>query len=118
MLLHQWYSCADKTPCSRITTLIDSGTPFLELSSLAGQQLYPGEDIPAGGIITGVGIVHGVSCIIIANDSTYVSHTNPSKYAEQVNFLSRVKGGTYYPITVKKHLRAQAIAQENRTHSV
>lgn len=86
---------------------------------MAGQQLYPGEDIPAGGIVTGLGIVHGVSCIIVANDSTYVSNTNPSMYSDQVtNLLSRVKGGTYYPITVKKHLRAQAIAQENRMHSV
>lgn len=57
---------------SRITALIDPGTPFLELSSLAGHQLYPEEDVPAGGIITGVGTVHGVSCVIIANDSTYV----------------------------------------------
>ncbi|KAL8926206.1 MAG: hypothetical protein Q9208_003109 [Pyrenodesmia sp. 3 TL-2023] len=81
---------------SRITALIDTGTPFLELSALAGHEVYPGEDVPAGGIITGVGTVMGVQCMIVANDST-------------------VKGGTYYPITVKKHLRAQAIAQENRT---
>ena len=58
--------------------------------------MYPGEDVPAGGIITGIGTVEGVQVMIVANDST-------------------VKGGTYYPITVKKHLRAQAIAQENRT---
>ena len=82
-------------PRDRITALIDVGTPFLELSSLAGQDVYPGEDVPAGGILTGVGTVQGVQCMIVANDST-------------------VKGGTYYPITVKKHLRAQAIAQENR----
>lgn len=82
-------------PRDRVTALIDTGTPFLELSSLAGYEVYPGEDVPAGGIITGVGSVHGISCMIVANDST-------------------VKGGTYYPITVKKHLRAQAIAQENR----
>ncbi len=82
-------------PRDRITALIDAETPFLELSSLAGHDLYPGEDVPAGGILTGVGTVQGVQCIIVANDST-------------------VKGGTYYPITVKKHLRAQAIAQENR----
>ena len=56
--------------------------------------MYDGEDVPAGGIITGVGVVHGVRCMVIANDST-------------------VKGGSYYPITVRKHLRAQAIAQEN-----
>lgn len=79
----------------RITALIDPGTPFLELSALAGHEVYPGEDVPAGAIITGVGTVQGVQCMIVANDST-------------------VKGGTYYPITVKKHLRAQAIAQENR----
>ncbi|MCJ1463956.1 Methylcrotonoyl-CoA carboxylase beta chain, mitochondrial, partial [Pseudocyphellaria aurata] len=82
-------------PRDRITALIDVGTPFLELSQLAGHHLYEGDDVPAGGIITGVGTVHGVSCVIVANDST-------------------VKGGTYYPITVKKHLRAQTIAQENR----
>ena len=82
-------------PRDRITALVDAGSPFLELSSLAGQEVYPGEDVPAGGIITGVGSVHGVDCMIVANDST-------------------VKGGTYYPITVKKHLRAQAVAQENR----
>jgi 3-methylcrotonyl-CoA carboxylase beta subunit len=62
---------------------------------LAGQELYPGEDVPSGGIITGIGTVSGVTCIIVANDST-------------------VKGGTYYPITVKKHLRAQEIAQQNK----
>lgn len=79
----------------RITALLDPGTPFLELSALAGHALYPNESVPAGGIITGIGTVHGTQCMIVANDST-------------------VKGGTYYPITVKKHLRAQAIAHENR----
>ncbi|KAF2703784.1 methylmalonyl-CoA carboxyltransferase 12S subunit [Pleomassaria siparia CBS 279.74] len=79
----------------RITALIDPGTPFLEFSQLAAYGVYPGEDIPAGGIVTGVGTVSGVQCVIVANDST-------------------VKGGTYYPMTVKKHLRAQAIAQENK----
>ncbi|KAL9027051.1 MAG: hypothetical protein Q9196_004373 [Gyalolechia fulgens] len=78
----------------RITALVDPGTPFLELSALAGHEVYPGEDVPASGIVTGVGTVQGVQCMIVANDST-------------------VKGGTYYPITVKKHLRAQTIAQEN-----
>lgn len=82
-------------PRDRVTSLIDPGTPFLELSPLAGHEVYPGEDVPGGGIITGIGSVEGVTCMIVANDST-------------------VKGGTYYPITVKKHLRAQAIAQENR----
>lgn len=81
-------------PRDRVTALIDPGTTFLELSPLAGHELYPEADVPAGGIITGIGVVEGVSCVIVANDST-------------------VKGGTYYPITVKKHLRAQAVAQEN-----
>lgn len=79
----------------RITALIDPGTSFLELSQMAGYNVYDGEDVPAGGIVTGIGTVSGVQCMVVANDST-------------------VKGGTYYPITVKKHLRAQAIAQENR----
>lgn len=81
-------------PRDRVTALVDPGTTFMELSPLAGHELYPEADVPAGGIITGVGVVEGVSCMIVANDST-------------------VKGGTYYPITVKKHLRAQAVAQEN-----
>ncbi|KAI9832148.1 MAG: Methylcrotonoyl-CoA carboxylase beta chain, mitochondrial [Sarea resinae] len=82
-------------PRDRISALIDPGTSFLELSPLAAHELYPGEDVPAGAIITGIGTVEGVDCMVIANDST-------------------VKGGTYYPITVKKHLRAQAVAEENR----
>jgi 3-methylcrotonyl-CoA carboxylase beta subunit len=82
-------------PRDRVTALIDPGTTFLELSTFAGHELYPEADVPAGGIITGVGTVEGVTCVIVAHDST-------------------VKGGTYYPITVKKHLRAQAIAQENK----
>ncbi|KAK4102176.1 hypothetical protein N658DRAFT_354009 [Parathielavia hyrcaniae] len=81
-------------PRDRVTALIDPGTTFLELSPLAGHELYPEADVPAGGVIAGVGVVEGVACMIVANDST-------------------VKGGTYYPITVKKHLRAQAVAQEN-----
>ncbi|EME45695.1 hypothetical protein DOTSEDRAFT_127958 [Dothistroma septosporum NZE10] len=79
----------------RITALMDPGTSFLELSALAGHDMYPGEDVPAGGIVTGVGTVEGVQCMILGNDST-------------------VKGGSYYPITIKKHLRAQEIAQQNR----
>lgn len=67
----------------------------MEISWLAGYNVYPGEDVPAGAIVAGIGAVEGVTCMIVANDST-------------------VKGGTYYPITVKKHLRAQAVAQENR----
>lgn len=90
--LHQ--SRGKLLPRARINKLLDPGSAFLELSTLAGHQLYD-EDIPGAGIITGIGRVHGLECMIIANDAT-------------------VKGGTYYPITVKKHLRAQTIAQENR----
>lgn len=57
----------------RITALVDPGTSFLELSALAGHDMYPGEDVVAGGIVTGVGTVEGVQCMIIANDSTFVS---------------------------------------------
>jgi 3-methylcrotonyl-CoA carboxylase beta subunit len=78
----------------RVRLLIDPGAPFVELSALAGHGLY-GEDVPAGGLITGVGQVMGQECMVVANDAT-------------------VKGGTYFPITVKKHLRAQEIARENR----
>ena len=81
-------------PRDRVRTLIDPGSPFLELSQLAAHGLYGG-DIPAAGIITGIGRVSGRECMIVANDAT-------------------VKGGTYFPLTVKKHVRAQAIAQENR----
>lgn len=79
----------------RVDVLIDPGSPFLELSQFAGYQLYDNEEVPAGGIITGIGRVSGIECMIIANDAT-------------------VKGGTYYPVTVKKHLRAQEIALQNR----
>ncbi|TPP57515.1 Methylcrotonoyl-CoA carboxylase beta chain [Fasciola gigantica] len=81
-------------PRDRVNLLIDPGAPFLELSQMAGFNLYGDEDVPAGGIITGIGRVNGIECMIVANDPT-------------------VKGGTYYPITVKKHLRAQEIAREN-----
>jgi 3-methylcrotonyl-CoA carboxylase beta subunit len=81
-------------PRDRVDTLLDPGTPFLELSPLAAEGLY-GDDAPGAGIITGVGRVAGRTCVIIANDAT-------------------VKGGTYYPMTVKKHLRAQEVARENR----
>lgn len=60
------------TYTSRITALVDPGTPFLELSALAGHEVYPGEDVPAGAIVTGIGTVEGVTCMIVANDSTYV----------------------------------------------
>ena len=77
----------------RIEQLLDPGTPFLELSALAGGDMYDG-DAPGAGIMTGIGRVSGREVVIVANDAT-------------------VKGGTYYPITVKKHLRAQEIAQQN-----
>jgi 3-methylcrotonyl-CoA carboxylase beta subunit len=78
----------------RIDRLIDPGTPFLEIGQLAAWDMYDG-DAPGAGLVAGVGTVQGVHCMIVANDAT-------------------VKGGTYYPITVKKHLRAQEIAQQNR----
>ena len=74
--------------------LIDPGSPFLELSQLAALDLYT-KDIHAAGIITGVGRISGRECVIVCNDAT-------------------IKGGTYFPMTVKKHLRAQEIARENR----
>jgi 3-methylcrotonyl-CoA carboxylase beta subunit len=82
------------TARERIRVLLDTGSPFLELSQLAAYGLYGGE-IAAAGIVTGIGRVSGRECVIVANDPT-------------------VKGGTYYPITVKKHLRAQEIARDNR----
>jgi 3-methylcrotonyl-CoA carboxylase beta subunit len=81
-------------PRDRVEALLDPGAPFLELSPLAAHGMYEGE-VPAGGIITGLGRVGGQVVVIVANDAT-------------------VKGGTYYPITVKKHLRAQEIAAQNR----
>ncbi|MFL6650144.1 MAG: carboxyl transferase domain-containing protein [Sulfurifustaceae bacterium] len=78
----------------RVEALLDPGAPFLELSQLAAHGMY-GNEVPAAGIITGVGRIMGTECVIVANDAT-------------------VKGGTYYPLTVKKHLRAQEIARENR----
>jgi 3-methylcrotonyl-CoA carboxylase beta subunit len=81
-------------PRERIDRLLDPGSAFLEISPLAAWQMY-GEDVPAAGIIAGIGRVEGVECMIVANDAT-------------------VKGGSYYPLTVKKHLRAQAIAAQNR----
>ncbi|RIA36261.1 3-methylcrotonyl-CoA carboxylase beta subunit [Ectopseudomonas oleovorans] len=81
-------------PRERINRLLDAGSPFLEIGQLAAHEVY-GEDVPAAGVIAGIGRVEGVECMIVANDAT-------------------VKGGSYYPLTVKKHLRAQAIARENR----
>ena len=77
----------------RVNLLLDPGTPFLELSALAAYGLYGG-DVHCASIVTGIGRVSGRECMIIANDAT-------------------IKGGTYYPMTVKKHLRAQDIAREN-----
>jgi 3-methylcrotonyl-CoA carboxylase beta subunit len=81
-------------PRERVRALIDPGSPFLELSQLAAHGLYGGE-VPCAGIISGIGRVSGRECVIIANDAT-------------------VKGGTYFPMTVKKHVRAQEIARANR----
>src|ERR1700739_1341667 len=81
-------------PRQRVMTLIDSGAPFLELSPPAADDLYE-DAIHGAGLITGIGRVAGRECVIVCNDST-------------------IKGGTYYPMTVKKHLRAQEIARENR----
>jgi 3-methylcrotonyl-CoA carboxylase beta subunit len=81
-------------PRERVRALIDPGSPFLELSQLAAHGLYGGE-VPCAGIISGIGRVSGRECVVIANDAT-------------------VKGGTYFPLTVKKHVRAQEIARANR----
>jgi len=81
-------------PRERIDTLLDPGSAFLELSTLAAGGLYD-DEAPAAGIVTGVGLVAGRPCVVVANDPT-------------------VKGGTYYPLTVKKHLRAQEVALENK----
>jgi len=81
-------------PRERVQMLLDPGTPFLELSPLAAHDLYDGEG-PCAGIITGIGRIAGIECMVVCNDAT-------------------VKGGSYYPLTVKKHLRAQEIAGENR----
>jgi 3-methylcrotonyl-CoA carboxylase beta subunit len=80
-------------PRDRVNTLLDKGTPFLEFSQFAGYEVYD-DVVPAAGIITGIGRVSGQECVIVCNDAT-------------------VKGGTYYPLTVKKHLRAQEVAAQN-----
>jgi 3-methylcrotonyl-CoA carboxylase beta subunit len=80
-------------PRERVDRLLDPGAPFLEVAPLAASGLY-GDEVPAAGVIAGIGPVHGRPCLVVANDAT-------------------VKGGTYYPLTVKKHLRAQEIAQAN-----
>src|SRR5438045_3357771 len=78
----------------RIDRLVDPGGAFLELNALAALDLYDGQ-APSAGIVTGIGVVEGRECVIVANDAT-------------------VKGGSYFPLTVKKHLRAQAVAAQNR----
>ena len=80
-------------PRDRVQMLLDPGTPFLELAPLAALNMY-NNDAPSAGLIAGIGRVSGVDCMIVCNDAT-------------------VKGGTYYPLTVKKHLRAQEVAQQN-----
>ena len=82
------------TARERIDRLVDPGGAFLELNALAAWDLYDGE-APAAGIVTGIGVVEGRECVIVANDAT-------------------VKGGSYFPLTVKKHLRAQEVAEQNR----
>jgi 3-methylcrotonyl-CoA carboxylase beta subunit len=81
-------------PRQRVMQLLDPGSPFLELSPLAANGMYEG-DVHAAGLITGIGRIEGRECVVVCNDAT-------------------IKGGTYYPMTVKKHLRAQEIARENR----
>src|SRR5215475_296198 len=78
----------------RIGRLVDPGSAFLELSALAAWDVYEGQ-APSAGIVTGIGVIEGRECVIVANDAT-------------------VKGGTYFPLTVKKHLRAQEVAEQNR----
>src|SRR5215207_4217747 len=82
------------TARERIDRLVDPGGAFLELNALAAWELYDGA-APAAGSVTGIGVVEGHECVIVANDAT-------------------VKGGSYFPLTVKKHLRAQEVAQQNR----
>ena len=82
------------TARERIDLLVDPGSAFLELNALAAWELYDG-DAPSAGIVTGIGVVEGRECVMVANDAT-------------------VKGGSYYPLTVKKHLRAQEVAAQNR----
>lgn len=77
----------------RVSALLDPGTPFLEIGQLGAHAMYEGE-VPCAGIITGVGMISGRPCVVVANDAT-------------------VKGGTYYPITIRKHIRAQQVAREN-----
>src|SRR5439155_21941895 len=82
------------TARERVDRLLDPDTAFLELGALAAWELYDGQ-APSAGIVTGVGVVEGRECVVVANDAT-------------------VKGGSYFPLTVKKHLRAQEVAEQNR----
>jgi acetyl-CoA carboxylase carboxyltransferase component len=82
------------TARARVDLLVDPGTAFLELNALAAWAMYDG-DAPSAGIVTGIGVIEGRQCVVVANDAT-------------------VKGGSYYPLTVKKHLRAQEVARQNR----
>ncbi|MBY0406829.1 MAG: hypothetical protein K2Q01_04000, partial [Rickettsiales bacterium] len=83
-------------PRARIDRILDPGSPFLEIAPLAAWEMYANEGgVPSAGVVAGIGRVHGRECMLVANDAT-------------------VKGGTYFPMTVKKHLRAQNIAEENR----
>src|SRR2546423_3892559 len=82
------------TARERVDRLVDPGGAFLELNALAAWDMYEGQ-APAAGIVTGIGVVEGRECVIVANDAT-------------------VKGGSYFPLTVKKHLRAQEVAEQNR----
>lgn len=102
---HPLFFLQDSRPDGRVNALLDPGSPLLELSPLAGHEVYP-DPLPGAGIVTGIGMlghihvlragmVAGRKCMIVANDPT-------------------VKGGAYYPLTVKKHLRAQQIALENK----
>ena len=77
----------------RIDALLDADSPFLEIGQLAAHNVY-GEEVPCAGVVAGIGLIHGTECMVVANDAT-------------------VKGGSYYPLTVKKHLRAQTIAEQN-----
>lgn len=80
-------------PRQRIEALLDTGSPFLEIGQFAAYEVY-GEEVPAAGVVAGIGLINGQECMVVANDAT-------------------VKGGSYFPLTVKKHLRAQTIAEEN-----
>src|SRR5215210_4137631 len=92
---HDKHSARGKlTARERIDRLVDPGSAFLELNALAAWGLYDGQ-APSAGIVTGIGVIEGRECVVVANDAT-------------------VKGGTYFPLTVKKHLRAQEVAEQNR----